>query len=288
MIIADYSQVAIASAMASLRAESSTELSENFIRHMIINMIRRLYHTNKREYGTLVIARDARGKLWRKDVFPYYKSKRKKERDDSFLDWDRLYGIIEKVGDELRSHFPFPVIKVDRAEADDVIATLANTYGAREKVLILSGDHDFIQLHNENVSQYNPVADLPVRHDNPLQYLIEHIIKGDSGDSVPNIISDADTFMIEGKRQRPMTAKRLEEYLRSVNDEGFAYQEAYERNRKLIDLSQIPPDIVADIKAMLSEEQARCQECGYGNILPYMRAMGLRALMQDVGDFVAS
>ncbi len=288
MQILDYSQVAIASTMMSLKSDKSLELSENFIRHLIINTVRRLYHTNKHQYGDMVIARDCRGKIWRKDVFPYYKSKRGKERDASFIDWERLYSIVDMIADELAETFPLAVVRVDGAEADDVIAVVARAAAGRENVLILSGDHDFIQLHSDSIRQHNPVAKTDVRHDAPRLYLVEHIIKGDSGDSVPNIISDADTFMIPGKRQRPMTAKRLEEYKNSINIDGFAYQEAYDRNRKLIDLSQIPAELYERIYSEFLAQRELAKGNGMAKIIPYMYQKGLKALIQDVGDFVAA
>ena len=75
------------------------------------------------------------------------------------------------------------------------------------KVLILSGDKDFIQLHNDRIKQYNTVLNKFVgKGENPIIYIREHILKGDRSDGILNILSDDNVF-VEGRRQTPLSKK---------------------------------------------------------------------------------
>jgi 5'-3' exonuclease len=207
----------------------------------------------------MVIACDNRH-YWRRQYFPNYKANRKKSRDESGFDWNSIFEALHLVRSELTEHFPYPVIDVDGAEADDVIAVLAeysqtmNTDGlmpSAEPFLILSGDHDFQQLQKwNNVKQYAPVQKKFCKlKESPEAVLMEHIIMGDKGDGVPNILSCDDTF-INGDRQRPIRKDKLAEWKTQKPEEFINSDEMwrnYQRNRELVDLSRIPEDIKESI-----------------------------------------
>lgn len=222
------------------------EINADFLRYMILNSIRS--HVMKRVknsgYGDLVIACDSRNN-WRKEVFPYYKASRKTDRDNSTIDWEKVFESFNTVREELKEYFPYTVIDVERAEADDIIATLCG-YG--EKTLILSGDTDFVQLHDMMVEQYDPVRKKKVQINNTELYLKQHILEGDKSDGIPNILSDDDTFVLK-KRQKPLTKKRMD-ILLSIHPNGYSPTEKrnYQRNMQLIDLTYIPEDIKLNIK----------------------------------------
>ena len=78
----DLSQVMIATLMVQLGNHTNAELDENLLRHMILNSIRANKIKFGSDYGELVIAADART-TWRREMFPYYKANRKKNRDAS-------------------------------------------------------------------------------------------------------------------------------------------------------------------------------------------------------------
>src|SRR5210317_365140 len=150
-ILVDYNQVMLASLFASIGNHHNVDLDENLIRHMFLNSIRYNRKKFSKDYGEIVICVDQRD-VWRRDYFPYYKANRKKSRDDSELDWGKLFDVIHKIREELSEFFPYKVIYVERCEADDIIATIVHEHGmdlniGGEKILILSGDKDFIQLH---------------------------------------------------------------------------------------------------------------------------------------------
>lgn len=241
MIIVDYSGIAISNLFST-----KEQVSENLVRHMILNSLRMYNVKFRQEYGQMVIACDGGG-TWRKDLYPHYKANRKKNREESGVDWKEFFRILNMVRDEIREHLPFKVVHIQGVEADDVIATLVEQtqeFGKAEPVMIISSDKDFVQLHqHKNVKQFSPMAKAFIKEKDPVRYLQEHILRGDSGDGVPNVASKDDVF-VSGGRQTPLRAKVIEEWIQNWSKLDYHMNvETYrnfQRNRALIDLSAIP------------------------------------------------
>jgi len=126
MIILDLNQVMISNMMMQLN--HSDEVEEDLVRHMILNSIRMYKQKFSADYGELIIACDDKN-YWRKDIFPYYNAHRKEDRKASTHDWNKIFECLNKIRDELKEYFPYRVIQVDRAEADDIIGVLAKKHG---------------------------------------------------------------------------------------------------------------------------------------------------------------
>ena len=73
----------------------------------------------------------------------------------------------------------------------------------------------------------------------------------DSGDGVPNVLSDDDTFVSDDKRQRPLTQKKINLWLENLDDLQSVMKEIeyrnYQRNKKVIDLDEIPDEVTERI-----------------------------------------
>jgi len=279
MIIIDLNQVMISNIMSQIGNHTNMKLEENMVRHMVLNSILSFKNKHK-EYGELVIACDNTN-VWRKQFFPYYKANRRKKQSSSELDWNSIFECLNKIREELKLYFPYRVIDVMSAEADDVIATL--TFNIKdEDILILSGDKDFIQLHsNPRVKQFDPVRKKFVSHPDPKRYLIEHVLKGDSGDGVPNVLSNDDVFIV-GDRQKPMTQKRINDFINTDEDKLDQMMiRNYHRNRKLIDLSYVPNEIQNSILSQFSEQVNKDRS----KLLDYFMKNRLKNLMESIGDF---
>lgn len=243
MILVDYSQIAHSSFFAMIKNVSLTEINEDFLRHIILNSIRSIRSKFKNEYGQLVIATDSPNS-WRKDVFPYYKASRKEAREASPYDWSFIHSVFDKVKNELNEYFPYKVLSVARAEADDIIGTLAAEFGDQDKVLVVSADKDFFQLcQYSNVRQYDPIREKWIEG-NYSEYLFQHIMKGDSGDGIPNVFSSPDSF-VNKIRQKPVYQRKLDEWKNQDISEFLTeeQQKNYRRNEILIDLRKTPQDI---------------------------------------------
>ena len=277
MIIVDFNQVMISNLMAQIGNHTNIPLDEGLFRHMVINSIRTYKQKFGQEYGEIIIACDDRN-YWRKQVYPYYKANRKKARDKSELDWTMIFESFNNIRSEIKEFFPYRVIQVETAEADDIIATLVKN-NQDQKIMILSGDKDFVQLQKyDNVKQYDPVRKKAITHDNPEYYLFEHIMKGDSGDGIPNVLSDDDVFIIEGKRQKPLTQKKIDaawvskEYLVTRN---------FLRNQQIVDLDCIPSHISEAILNKYNEEAGKDRSKLFNYFIKYK----LKHMMENVGDF---
>lgn len=281
MIIVDYSQTIISNLMAEFNGRKDVDVEINLLRHMVVNTIRS-YHVNfKDQYGELVIACDHK-RYWRKDIFPYYKANRRKAREDSGYNWNAIFNAINTIKAELKEFFPYRVVEVNGAEADDIIATLCTHID--QPIMIVSGDHDFVQLQkNPSVKQWSPITKKNIVCDStPEQFLFEHIIKGDKGDGVPNVLT-SDDAIITNVRQKPIQSKKMEMWYkdRSTLPTDVVFTKNFDRNQKLIDLSMIPKDIEQSIINTFNIHPLKDRSL----ILNYFIEHKMKNLMESLEDF---
>jgi 5'-3' exonuclease, N-terminal resolvase-like domain/T4 RNase H, C terminal len=255
------------------------DITEDVIRHVVLNCLRSYRSNFKHKYGELVLCSDSR-KYWRKEVFPFYKSQRKKAREASGLDWPTIFAAMDKIKSELSETFPYKFIEVEGAEADDIIATMVSR--VTEPILILSSDKDFIQLHRPGVEQYDPAKKRFITHPNPLEFLREHIIRGDFGDGIPNIKCN-DNVISLGIKQAPITKNFVSEITEFLNSElkGTKYERNYLRNAQLIDLSNIPESIKLNIWTNYNNQP----EKGRAKLFNYFVAHRLKNLIISLNEF---
>jgi len=279
MIIIDMNQITLASVMMNFHMTKSEELEEDMVRHMILNSIRMYRTMFKEEYGEVVLTYDSRH-YWRREIFPQYKQNRKKSRENDTKDWDKIFGLLNAIKSEFREILPYKYVEVYGAEADDVIGTLCKEY-QDQKVMIISGDKDFIQLQKyKNVKQYSPILKKYVNGHNPDTYIKEHILKGDSSDGVPNVLSPDHTF-VEGLRQRPLSKKKIEAWLNSETGMSEEVKRNYQRNHKLINLDNTPDDLQKSILDTFNEAPSGDRS----KILTYFIENKLKELTDSIGDF---
>ena len=257
MILLDYSQTVIGSFMAVGRGKPIVE--EDLLRHTILNSVRMFRNQFTKDYGEMVICCDGKDN-WRKKVFPEYKANRRKNREDDPTDWKTLFELLHEVREELTKYFPYKVMHVDTAEADDIIGVLVTERQTKfhSPTLILSSDKDFIQLQKfDNVKQWSPLQKKFIKGD-PIESLYDKTIRGDSGDGVPNILSSDDTFITEVKRQTPVTKKKMELW-RGKKPEEFCNEvmlRNYHRNKTLVDLGETPKSIRINILNQYDNQEA--------------------------------
>jgi hypothetical protein len=301
MILVDYSQVALATILTFQRELKGTESEvKNLIRHVVLSTIKSYKKKYGKEYGQIVIATDGR-KYWRKEVFEHYKAGRKKARDASDLDWKLIFDTMSEIRDDLAEYFPYKVIKYDRAEADDIIAVLTEYVQSNEliqeglmeeaqKVLILSSDKDFKQLQlapysSGNVKQWSPMLKkfITATKQEITDFTIEHIVKGDAGDGIPNILSKDDVFVV-GERQKPVSAKRLAEFYEKGIDACRNDEERrnWQRNVTLVAFDKIPKDVKdAIVESYLNSKPTNDKM----KIMNYLIEHRCRLLLDELEDF---
>ena len=283
MILIDLNQVLLGGLMAQINAQKGIKIEEDLVRHMILNTLRYNIKQFKNEYGEVVLCCDNR-KYWRKEYFPFYKAGRKKAREKSDLDWHLIFDMLAKFKQELRENFPYKVVDVEGAEADDIIGTLVPMYAPHEKILILSSDGDFLQLqrYGSGVKQYNPSLKKYVKSENPALELKEKIIRGDKGDGIPNIFSPSDCF-VRDLRQKAITKNVIEKYLKEEVEkwESEDAKVGWSRNATLIDLTNIP----GEIKDKIINTYDTVPVAPRSKLLNYFIEKKLKNLMDVIEEF---
>lgn len=283
MILLDFSGIAIATIAVNKVND------EQMLRHMMLNSVRMYNKKFKSEYGEMILCCDGPNN-WRRSYYPQYKANRKKTRDESGFDWQEAFRIMHLVKDEIKENFPYKVIHMDQCEADDIIGTLVeNTqeFGQYEDVMIVSSDKDFLQLQQyPNVRQWSHMQKKELKDSAPKVNLIEKILTGDAGDGVPNVLSHDDTF-VNGERQTPLSRKKKDAIIEDLSDGELLYAASwyrnYQRNEKLIDLTQTPDDLK---KAIISEYNAQDPFGNKGKVFPYLINKNMKMLIESVEEFL--
>ena len=273
-------QISLASLMMYLNMNKTKEVDENMVRHMILNSIRMYRKEHHSEYGEVVLTWDSKHS-WRRDYFPEYKASRRKGREKSDLNWDDIFGTLNKIRSEIKENFPYKYLEVFGAEADDIIGFLCEE-NRDEKIMIISGDKDFIQLQKySNVTQWSPITKKQVNGFDPTIYLKEHILKGDTSDGVPNVLSPDNTFT-DGLRQRPLTRKKIQSWLvGGGSDWNDEVKRNFQRNLTLIDLTKTPEELKNQIRL----EYNNAPHGDRSKLLNYFMKNKLKELTENIGEF---
>lgn len=275
--------------------DQSSQLSPGLLRHIILNDL--LYHKRRfaKEYGEFIFCIDAKNP-WRKQVFPHYKWKRGKDKQASLVDWDMIDDFKDTFEKELQEELGYKVMRVQSAEADDVIAVLTKHLHQSEKVLILSSDKDFPQLFKyPNVTQYSPAKKDYWEIEDPRYYLFCHIVGGDVDDGIPNILSP-NNCLVDGfkRKQTPVFKKKLPDWYKQgfkacCQEWGEAAVKRWHQNRKLIDFDQIPAGIMDRImdtyNTMMDAKLAPMNWKQSGRFTNYFMKHGLSELLENIGEF---
>ena len=280
MILIDLNQVCIANILQEIKQLKKIE--PLLVKHMILSTLLFYRRKFRDQYGDLVICCDSK-KSWRKDIFPFYKANRISTRAKDDIDWNGIFEVINSITQDLKSKFPYAVISVDQAEADDIIGVLAKNYYRNEKIMIVSSDKDFLQLQKYySVEQYSPTQKKLLQSNSPYQYLKEHIMKGDRGDGIPNFLSDDDTYVTD-KRSKKILKTKLEAW-KNLDPTEFCNEKmmrGWKRNQQLVDLSHTPQDI----KQKIVDQYDTYEYNQRDKLLNYFIQNKLRNLIEHIGDF---
>lgn len=200
--------------------------------------------------------------------------------DKSDIDWSSIFNVLDSIKKEVKETFPYKNLRVERTEADDIIGVICEEYHDKEKILIISNDKDFQQLQKyPNVEQYSPSKKKFLTCNDPENFLIDHIISGDSSDGIPNILSDSDVFVDENKRQKPCGAKKINSIKEDLSE--WTKLDNWKRNQNLIDMTKIPSSYRSQILEKFNEEPRQERS----HLLNYFIANNLKNLISNIGDF---
>lgn len=285
MILVDMNQITIAALMAE--SKGKPQYDEHLIRHIIMNMLRHIKNKHSSKYGEMILCYDS-PHSWRKNVFAYYKANRKKNREASDFDWSKLFDFLTTVRKEFTESMPYKVMHLEGAEADDIIAVVCKEYAGGEPIQIISSDTDFFQLQRyRNVHQYSILAKTQITTSDPIKYLFEHVLRGDTSDGIPNYLSDGDTFVTDGKRQKVLTSKKVDALYEQFDTQtadwtqNLENTENYERNRVLIDFECIPDTLAKQIINTFEQTIPAARS----KMLDYFMKYQMKHLMEHIGEF---
>lgn len=284
MILVDFSQTMISNLMVDMSRNNIVEPDLGAFRCMVLSSLRSYKKKFGAKYGEMILCCDS-SNTWRKSVFPNYKVRRKTSKKKSEYNWDSIHSSMNVIIEEAKESVPYRVVACPSAEADDVIAILAQKccQSPEESIMIVSGDKDFGQLQSSRlVKQWQPVQAKHLVVKDADEFLREHIIRGDVSDSIPNCLSGDDSFSV-GKRQTPMR----ETVVRRILDLGPAdvlspeQMKYYERNRTLISFESIPEQISSHIISNFKETSPADRS----RLWPYLVKNKLRDLIRDITYF---
>lgn len=270
------------------------KMTESIARHRMLQSI--VFHNKKfrDKYGKMVFCADDPRGSWRKHYFPYYKANRDKAKRDSGVDWELIKHCLNLFYDELDTYFPYPCVRVEGAEGDDVIAALVRYYQKNElegglwpqpqNTIILSSDKDFKQLQRyKNVDQWSPRQKKFMREKRPDLYLREHIMRGDSSDGIPNFLSDDDAILSPDKRQKPLKTTKVEQWIEmspeEITEGNEELERNYDRNRRLVDLVNCVPE---ELERDIVERYNIAPVASRDKLLTYFSKFRLKNLMSNI------
>ena len=140
-------------------------------------------------------------------------------------------------------------IRIDKLEADDIIAVICKYYEKKnpeEKVYLISGDKDFLQLGRENLIFINYKSKKPftLTLEEAKEQLKLKILNGDCSDSILTIFpKDRKILSLKKRKELIENEDKLKEYL----DENPEIKEKYKINCHMIDFNFIPKELQKEI-----------------------------------------
>lgn len=243
-----------------------------------------------RDFGGSHVVFCLEGRSWRKDFYAPYKANRAakraamtpQEQEEDKMFWEAYEEFITFIREQTNC----TVLQDSSCEADDFIARWIQNH-PEDKHVIISSDSDFYQLINENVSQYNGIANHHITVDgifddrgrpvkdkktgeqktigDPNWALFEKCIRGDSSD---NVFSAYPGVRKKGTKNKVGLIEAYEDMTtRGFNWNNFMLQrwtdhegvehrvlDDYNRNRHLIDLTQQPDEIKVQLDTAIVEQ----------------------------------
>ena len=181
-----------------------TEEFKNMYQHLVFQSL--LYVRKTFSDKDIIIAVDSKNN-WRRKFYPEYKANRKKGREESEINFDEFFEVLNDILDNLE-YFPFKKVSLDYLEADDIAGILVMQFPEKEKILITS-DKDWKQLlQYKNTKMYDPIKKKFIQLEKDeketllinniiedlnvpkIKFTLRHALLGDAGDNVPGVTKE--------------------------------------------------------------------------------------------------
>lgn len=147
-----------------------------------------------------IVVWEGGGSIRRRQIFPDYKSRRKPVKLNRFHDGD-IPDTVENHNWQLKfliaslKTVPIRQIYITDCEADDIIGYLAKYQLKESNVLIVSSDHDYLQLVSDRVKVWSPTLKTEVDVESvvkrygvqPRNLCVTRAFAGDVSDAIPGV-----------------------------------------------------------------------------------------------------
>lgn len=201
--------------------------------------------------STIIFCMDSpKENIWRNELMKGYKADRCEQSIKTNFKpvFNETYTtIIPKIIKENKDRIH--KIRIDKLEADDIIAVICKHYEKKypeEKVYLISGDKDFLQLGRENLIFINYKSKKPftLTLEEAKEQLKLKILNGDCSDSILTIFpKDRKILSLKKRKELIENEDKLKEYL----DENPEIKEKYKINCHMIDFNFIPKELQKEI-----------------------------------------
>jgi len=189
----------IALMQAKPKKKDGLFITEEFIQYhksLVFNSLQFIKNKFKNE---IILAIDGQAN-WRKKFYKDYKANRSKAKEDNEINFEEFFEATDEMLEAIKTNFPFKVVRVNAAEADDIAGVIAIKFGNTMDIILVTSDHDWLQVQaHGNIQMWDPIKKenrflsdyekVMIQTDmGPMsRFTIMHTLTGDKGDNVPSI-----------------------------------------------------------------------------------------------------
>lgn len=242
----------------------------------------------KEQPDYLIVASDSKAPTFRHKIYSEYKANRTEMPED--LEKQIPYFF------EMLDHMGCKVLKEDGVEADDIIASLVSHFASDDlHCYIVSGDKDFMQLVNKNVSLYSPKKggavetfgpkEVVSKFDcEPNQFIDFLALTGDAADNVPGVPG----IGLKGAAKLLSEFKTLDHIYSNLDQvKNKRQNHALEKNKDLAMLSRKLVELKMDLKTIDSLEEVKFSKEDFASsdsLKSFYRKYELKTLAEKVNS----
>lgn len=280
-------------------AQNATKLSAGeFETTAIFGFLRSLSTVLREHRGyTPIVLWD--GDTWRKSMFPEYKANRDEKKNRKMAEMRAAYRKQRPYIGKMLVALGVAQVIAPKHEADDLAGEFVRRRRKDDRIMLISGDKDWLQLVGEGVVWSDPIRGRLCNehtfheftgYETPQAFLEGKALQGDTGDNIPgvggvgekravellNTFKSVDAFLSldDAEREKQWTSyhgKSLPKVLREFPSDETKV-EAFRRNLVLMDLIRspaVPFEGNRIVKLDFDEERfkALCAEFSFHSIL---------------------
>jgi 5'-3' exonuclease len=214
---------------------------------LFIENIKKIKKKHQIDNAMIIFARDCRrSDIWRNKFYEEYKQTRD-DKNRSFNPNIFIYTYDNIVPDLIKLNMK--IFEVENAEGDDIIAVLKKKIRTKYEdipIYIITNDHDYLQLFDNNTYIYNLQGlNLRTKSRGEEVDLKLKILQGDTSDNITSIFTKRTTI------NKILELVKDNEKLNKFLEENEECKKLYNRNKLLIDFNMIPDNIKLKINNLI-------------------------------------